>query len=544
MEYYPIILVRGFDPTGAACPDPFYGFNDGTVYFNTVDASRIFEGFVVSFLKDTVHKYKDTSNAIRFHTPKQVDGAQDRCFTVSPPGVLEMLGFPTDQVAKRKTFWVFRYYDAFPGGIVSRSGIDMVPYFARELQRFIATVKNLTDSPKVNILCHSMGGIITRHLIQRRYFDRQVAESNIHRVVSLGTPHGGISYMHGFLPNLLTELFGFFEPEAMDIVEIKKEALWVTEKGSDYLPKSNDRLFKKNKYGLDGQCISKSWDPENWLCVVGTRYTDYKWRLGTLFIGKQSDGLVRQKDAVITYPDDDGKKPSKQVPPRAYLHKTHGGYDSLLTSRESFEVATRFLFGSHWVKLYIDKGSALNRFNQNNQYYIGASIKPRGVDFFLTQVDRISENCATLYKPGESSDLIKVEGDKARLKDDLLLYQGALDVARSIHKEEIVFRIDLRVYAEDDPRAGGSKEDASFVMGHNDHRHIDEQIIVRADPGTKELRWYQNSADTINPNTKPDALRTAEKSISGGKEILVYRNLELNVKDNFEGTLRIEATER
>jgi hypothetical protein len=545
MENYPIILVRGFDPMGVARPDPFYGFNAGTVYFNTVDASRIFEGFVVSFLKDPVHGYTDTSNVIRFHAPRNVNGADNRCFTESPTDALGSLGFPSDPEEKKKTFWVFRYYDAFPGGLISRAGLDLVPYFARELQRYIAVVKTLTGAPKVNILCHSMGGIITRHLIQRRYFAKPVAEENIHRVVSLGTPHGGISYMRVGIISLASEILGFFEPEAMDPGEIQKPAMQVTVNGMDDLPPANAALYKKNKYGLDGKRIDKSWDPENWLCVVGTRYVDYKARMGTFFIGKHSDGLVKQEDAVLTYPDVATGKPSTKYPPRAYINKTHTGYDSLVTSRESFEIATRFLFGTHWVKLYIQKGSALTQFNLNNQYYIGASIKPRGVDFFLTQVDRISENCATLHKRGEDSGQFDTsEKYLLKFKEDLLLYQGALDMARSSDKTTMVFRIDIRVYAEDDPLAGNELSDPAFDMGHNDSKHIDEQIIVRVTLKDMGLQWFQNSADVVGLN--PDSVKpiTPERIETDSKNAWVYRNLPLEVKNNFKGKLRIEVTAR
>ena len=41
MQYYPIILIRGFDPSGASPNDPFYGFNEGTVYPDSVNHSRM-----------------------------------------------------------------------------------------------------------------------------------------------------------------------------------------------------------------------------------------------------------------------------------------------------------------------------------------------------------------------------------------------------------------------------------------------------------------------------------------------------------------------
>ena len=53
----------------------------------------------------------------------------------------------------------------------------------------------------------------------------------------------------------------------------------------------------------------------------------------------RSDGLVKQDSAQI---------PGAQ---RTFVHKCHGGVDSLVTSREAFEVATRFFLGNVRVRL-------------------------------------------------------------------------------------------------------------------------------------------------------------------------------------------------
>jgi hypothetical protein len=55
----------------------------------------------------------------------------------------------------------------------------------------------------------------------------------------------------------------------------------------------------------------------------------------------RSDGLVKQAFA--------------QIPeaPRTFVHKCHGGFDSLVTSRESFEIATRFFFGNIRARLLL-----------------------------------------------------------------------------------------------------------------------------------------------------------------------------------------------
>ena len=87
------------------------------------------------------------------------------------------------------------------------------------------------------------------------------------------------------------------------------------------------------------------------LTVVGTNYRTYSvgassW-LNRLFsvsgeggpCYNRSDGLVKQAYAQI---------PGAH---RTFVHKCHGGHDSLVTSREAYEIATRFFFGNVRARL-------------------------------------------------------------------------------------------------------------------------------------------------------------------------------------------------
>jgi hypothetical protein len=65
------------------------------------------------------------------------------------------------------------------------------------------------------------------------------------------------------------------------------------------------------------------------------------------------------------------------------MHKCHGGFDSLVTSREAFEVATRFFFGNLRARLRL-LDAAVTRgedFFGKSEFFFGVSIKPRRVDF-------------------------------------------------------------------------------------------------------------------------------------------------------------------
>jgi hypothetical protein len=90
---------------------------------------------------------------------------------------------------------------------------------------------------------------------------------------------------------------------------------------------------------------------ERLLTVVGTNYRTYDVgvasRMNRLFSVSgeyglnynRSDELVEQALAQI------------EGAPRTFVHKCHGGVDSLVTARQSFEIATRFFFGNIRARL-------------------------------------------------------------------------------------------------------------------------------------------------------------------------------------------------
>src|SRR5690606_8074941 len=90
-----------------------------------------------------------------------------------------------------RTVWVFRYYD------LSDRKFDTYGKALVRLIDFIrAIAKKKEGNPtKVNVIAHSMGGLIVREAIQRTYPERSHrAEDYINKVVTLGTPHQGISF--------------------------------------------------------------------------------------------------------------------------------------------------------------------------------------------------------------------------------------------------------------------------------------------------------------------------------------------------------------
>jgi hypothetical protein len=131
----------------------------------------------------------------------------------------------------------------------------------------------------------------------------------------------------------------------------------------------------------------------------------------------RSDGLVKQAFA--------------QLPgaPRTFVHKCHGGPDSLVTSREAFEVATRFFFGNlhmrlNLVKAKVKRGKDL--FGKS-EFFFGVSIKPRKLDFDLFHQSAEAENCYGPFSNEDFSDKKVAFNWADGEKGERLIWEGWLD---------------------------------------------------------------------------------------------------------------------
>ena len=129
----------------------------------------------------------------------------------------------------------------------------------------------------------------------------------------------------------------------------------------------------------------------------------------------RSDGLVKQAYAQI-----DGA-------PRTFVHKCHGGFNSLVTSRETYEITTRFFSGNVRARLRLIEGKITRGFDWigKSEFFFGVSIKPRRVDFELFHQSKEAENC---YGPFHTEDLSDGDPAFAWADDRRLIWEGYLDV--------------------------------------------------------------------------------------------------------------------
>jgi hypothetical protein len=468
----PLILVRGFG--GLDVEDEkrvaYQGFNDGTVYPQKRGENFIYEGLILRLMKSN-WKYHDATNVVGYYgqpvqdgpasLPQTLRGMDPGFFTghkiaVDAGMANALLTGPEDPL---KTIWVFRYYD-----LNDRT----FALYGKMLVRLIDFIRALTEIKghgrvPVNIIAHSMGGLIVREAIQCAYHARAQADpaaepatACINKVVTLGTPHKGIAFQ------FLSRWIGIDAKEELQHFNPEYQS-------GEAKPK------KKNAPYAPYTQFAEHFPLDRLLTVVGTNYRTYSVRsasaLNRLFsvageygpTYNRSDGLVKQSMA--------------QIPgaPRTFVHKCHGGEDSLVTSREAFEVATRFFFGNLRARLrlvtaQVERGA--DWFGKS-EFFFGMSIKPRAVDFDLFHQSAEAENC---YGPFSKMDLSDPAPGFGWAGPDRLIWEGFLNTAAIFKSEgkpapkDLVFRLDFYVGERD-----------RFGIGFSDNVVFRKQYYVRAE---------------------------------------------------------------
>ena len=463
--HLPLILIRGFG--GLNVDDErqvaYQGFNEGTVYPHKRGENYIYEGLVIKYLKSR-WGYHDATNVVAYYAnpvvepPELPDALQslDPAYfsghrvIIDPGTALELITTPEDPC---RSLWVFRYYD-----LNERS----FKLYGEALVRLIDFVRDLTavkrsaaEKPAVNIIAHSMGGLIVREAVQLTLpaLGRGAADC-INKIVTLGTPHKGVSFqgVRDWKFTDAQEELERFNPKAQG--DPANQWAWVN--------------------------FAKYFPPERVLCVVGTNYRTYGTRVATalnrLFSAPQeygwtynrSDGLVKQSAA--------------QLPgsPRTFIHKCHGGYDSVVTARESFEVATRFFHGDVHARINLLSAQVKRELDSfgKSEIFFGMSLKPRRVDFELFHQSAEAENCYGPFRTPDLTDTLSGEGF-GWAGPDRLLYEGWFDTSRispvagapaqPADQRDLVIRLDFYVGERD-----------TLGVGFSDNVIFRKQYYLRA----------------------------------------------------------------
>ncbi|MFI5956115.1 esterase/lipase family protein [Cryptosporangium sp. NPDC051539] len=494
----PLVLVRGFGGTDVSDEqrNAYQGFNEGTVYPNKRGENYIYEGFLLRALKSVRYPYTDATNVIGYYAG-DVDGADDGtdwspdelCGTivVDPQTAARTLAGGVDG-----TIWVYRFYDLSP------RSLDV---YGRGLTRLISLIRGIAvrrGEPfrGVDILAHSMGGLVVRAGLRElhRTAPGSAAEA-VHRIVTLGTPHRGIAFQRA--PRWLLTLLPRVEHAADEIAAFDPRSTAFTEVAT--------------------------WFPiRRILTVVGTNHRTYGVtpaalanELTTFLDGgrpgsNRSDGLVAQASA--------------QLPgaPRTFVHKCHGGPDSLVTSREAYEIAMRFFHATHAVRLWLDEAEVRRggSWFGHSEYYFGVSIKPRYVDFELFHQSSEAENCyGPFVQPDFSDDLAdlatELSGPLASRRDrttgwagpDRLIWEGWMDEGHrpGDRADDLVFRLD--VYVGERDRIG---------CGFSDNVVFRKQYYVQVLPGDPLELYVHTGEQYLAPRSAPD--RAGLEALAAGPD--------------------------
>jgi hypothetical protein len=344
-----------------------------------------------------------------------------------------------------------------------------------------------------------MGGLIVREAIQRAYPKltgrTDAADQAINKVVTLGTPHKGISF------------------------QLIRQLRWLGIEAEEELEHFNPTTQSKPGNEAAWVNLHKHFPLERLLTVVGTDYRSYGVRSSTwanrLFtIGgeygpnyNRSDGLVKQTAAQI-----DGA-------PRTFVHKCHGGFDSLVTSRETYEISTRFFNGNIRARLRLIEGKIKRGFDWigKSEFFFGVSIKPRRVDFELFHQSKEAENC---YGPFHTDDLS--DGDPAFGWADQrrLAWEGYLDVDFE-KQRDLVLRADFYVGERD-----------LFGIGFSDNVVFYKQYYVRA-IFKDGLRLFLYTGEEFAGEDTDESIKPPLPHRDGGWQFEA-------VGTGFEGTFQIE----
>lgn len=313
-DRFPIIYVRGYAGTtggiNTQVDDPFYGFNIGSTHVRVGGKGDPlfyqFEGPMVRLMIDEDYEVL-------------VKGSQER--------------FLDDQAAgsvPSNSIWIHRFYDVSASTWGEEPEKFELEGAAEDLFLLIQKLQEKTGAPRVNLVAHSMGGLICRSVIQKIIPERfpggeKKATDFIESLFTFGTPHGGIEFDVGF--GMIERLRDMFGIAGADVFGPSRMYSYLTPKSEGASPP--DGWKPQEMPDTDNFPLSRLF------CLIGTNPQDYgtAFGLSSRAVGAKSDGLVQIDNAYV---------PGSN---HAFVHRSHSGRYGLVNSEEGYQNLRRFLFG-------------------------------------------------------------------------------------------------------------------------------------------------------------------------------------------------------
>ena len=82
---------------------------------------------------------------------------------------------------------------------LNKFNVGKIDQYAQNVDQIISKIKSCTGAPKVDIITHSMGGIVAR------YYIKNIDSNSIRKLIMLGTPNRGGLYKLGDISNFLAK---------------------------------------------------------------------------------------------------------------------------------------------------------------------------------------------------------------------------------------------------------------------------------------------------------------------------------------------------
>jgi hypothetical protein len=466
--YYPIVYVRGYAMTANERQDTFndtyYGFSATSVEKREAPPPQhfevdVFEGQLIRLMKIKQYGYADAANR----------------------GLEDFSGNPS------RSLWVCRFYDQDHHTQKIRSIRDHADDLCKLVcLRIPERLKecNVDLGPKdrdyrVILIAHSMGGLVCRTLIQNLLpANSKDPKQLIHRLVTLGTPHGGIE---------LSQVPDFIETIATSWLNLFDSGIFNPKRMLDYLKLSKGY----EAHSLGDPKAATAFPIRRCLCIIGSDYHSYG--VVKAVTGAFSDGLVKQDRAyLVSGPKPkSGDYPDERVCYWANVHRAHSGYRGIVNSYESYENIQRFLFGDTRVEVALEDLKIHSEPKKGEKLFYDFeflySIRNTGVYLHRRQQD-----------PCENAERIEWKDLPTRL----VLHTGFMNSKLRDPKDMSHFSMKLRVVER------RVKDNLLWDREYPDRPIYNETLEVKVgDPDEKsgaipaQFRWLTDG-DTWNPLPK------------------------------------------
>ena len=287
-----------------------------------------------------------------------------------------------------RSLWISRFYDTdvVTGRVrpISKHAQDLRTLIDETIPEALNDCGVDTSGPdyKVILVAHSMGGLVCRALIQKLYPESGIdPKSKIYRLVTMGSPHGGIEF--GIVPN-------FLESFVVNTFNPGDASMFYDHQMRQYLNLSDEESL--NNLGVIGRATKdeKSFPASRCFCIIGSNHAAYDVLGGQQkrITGNYSDGLVKQDRAFI------------EQAFTANVHRAHSSRDQgIVNSYQSFENVQRFLFGDTKVAVKLAEFTITNPLGvgQKGYYSVEFRLAVRGAGAVFLH-DRREDPCENAFR--------------------------------------------------------------------------------------------------------------------------------------------------